>query len=65
MFVYPKIDPVALHIGPIKIYWYGIMYVVGFISAWLLALYRGRKQPDVWNSEQIGDLLFYCAFHEL
>lgn len=30
MLTYPHIDPVALALGPIKIHWYGIMYLLAF-----------------------------------
>ncbi len=29
MLPYPQIDPVALAIGPLKIHWYGLMYLIG------------------------------------
>lgn len=29
MLPYPQIDPVAVAIGPLKIHWYGLMYLVG------------------------------------
>src|SRR6185295_14349355 len=29
MLVYPDLDPVAFAAGPVKVHWYGIMYVVG------------------------------------
>ena len=31
MLTYPEIDPVIFAIGPLKIRWYGLMYVVGFL----------------------------------
>ncbi|MEO8445762.1 MAG: prolipoprotein diacylglyceryl transferase family protein, partial [Gammaproteobacteria bacterium] len=34
MFLYPEFDPVALHIGPLAVRWYGITYLVGFAAAW-------------------------------
>lgn len=37
MLPYPQIDPVALAIGPLKIHWYGLMYLIGIGGAWLLA----------------------------
>ena len=40
MLVYPEIDPVAFAIGPVKVHWYGLMYVVGFIAGWWLARRR-------------------------
>lgn len=44
---YPAIDPIALSIGPVTIYWYGLMYVVGILSCWkiagsLLAMYDNQ-----------------------
>lgn len=31
MLQYPQIDPVAIALGPLKIHWYGLMYLVGFL----------------------------------
>lgn len=61
MFIYPTIDPVAFSLGPIKVHWYGLMYLIGFLSAWLLAYYRARKPNSDWTTEQISDLIFYAA----
>ena len=36
MLPYPQIDPVALAIGPLKIHWYGLMYLIGIGAAWLI-----------------------------
>ena len=43
MLPYPQIDPVALRIGPISVYWYGIMYLVGFGGGWWLGRRRARS----------------------
>jgi len=59
MIVLPKINPIMLKLGPLKIHWYGVMYLIGFIAAWLLATYRAKKSNGLWNSEQISDLIFY------
>lgn len=61
MIIYPDIDPVALSIGPVKIHWYGLMYLFGFAAAWLLAYARARKPNSGWTTEQISDLIFYAA----
>lgn len=61
MLQYPQIDPVAIALGPIKIRWYGISYVVGILGAWWLLNRRGPTQSPPWNSEHVGDLVFYCA----
>lgn len=61
MLTYPDIDPVALALGPLKIHWYGITYLVAFAGFWFFARLKS-KQPHVnWSHEQIDDLLFYGA----
>ena len=30
MLMYPKIDPIALQIGPVAIHWYGLTYLAAF-----------------------------------
>ncbi|MDF1760190.1 MAG: prolipoprotein diacylglyceryl transferase [Coxiellaceae bacterium] len=61
MLQYPQIDPVAFAVGPLKVHWYGIMYLVGFAIAYLLARYRGPRQLKPWTKEQVADLIFYAA----
>lgn len=61
MIMFPEINPVAFRFGTIQVYWYGIMYLVGFGLAWILALYRARKPNSGWTSEQVSDLIFYAA----
>ncbi|WP_346799038.1 prolipoprotein diacylglyceryl transferase [Halomonas sp. Bachu 37] len=56
---YPDIDPIAISLGPLQVHWYGLMYVVGFVSAWWLGC---RRAPRIGlTSEDIGDFLFYTA----
>ncbi len=59
MLTYPQIDPVALHLGPLQIHWYGLMYLCGFATAYGLALWRARRIG--WSEEQVSDLVFYGA----
>ena len=61
MLSYPAIDPVALELGPLKIHWYGLMYLIGFAAAWWLANYRAARPGSGWNREQVSDLIFYAA----
>ena len=37
MLVFPQFDPVAISVGPVKIHWYGVMYLIAFGGAWVLA----------------------------
>ncbi len=54
------IDPVAFSLGPIKVHWYGIMYLLGFAAAWWLGRVRIRagRLPGV-DMNGFSDLLFY------
>lgn len=55
-----QIDPVAFALGPLRVHWYGLMYVVGFAVAWWLGRRRIRagRLPGV-DAEAFGDLMFY------
>ena len=60
--IHPMPDPVAIHLGPVSIHWYGLMYVLAF--AMFIALGRVRiKQPHIaaqgWTKEDLDDMLFY------
>ena len=55
----PNIDPVAIDLGFISIYWYGISYVVGILTAWFLLKYRVRQSQLLLDNQQIGDLVFF------
>ena len=57
----PDIDPVAIHLGPLAIHWYGLMYVVGFGLGWWLGVYRARRPGSGWRPEELSDVLFYIA----
>lgn len=61
MLYYPKIDPIAFKLGSLKVHWYGLMYLFGFLAAYFLAVYRANKPNSGWRVEQIGDLIFYAA----
>lgn len=61
MLTHPNIDPVAVSLGPLKIHWYGLMYLIGFAAAWWLAARRSRRAWAPINREQVDDLIFYGA----
>ena len=43
MLVHPQFDPVAIHIGPLAVRWYGLMYLVGFILFVVLGKHRAME----------------------
>jgi phosphatidylglycerol:prolipoprotein diacylglycerol transferase len=59
MLTYPEIDPIIFALGPLKVRWYGLMYVIGFLLAWWLARRRAEKSWSVIKPDQVDDLLFY------
>jgi phosphatidylglycerol:prolipoprotein diacylglycerol transferase len=61
MLVYPDIDPVALALGPLKIRWYGLMYVLGFLGGWFLARRRAAAPGSTWTATDVDDLIFFAA----
>lgn len=61
MIAYPDIDPVLISLGPFKLRWYGLMYIIGFALAWWLATRRARQSDQCWNNQQLSDLIFYGA----
>ncbi|MCY4178134.1 MAG: prolipoprotein diacylglyceryl transferase [Endozoicomonadaceae bacterium] len=61
MLTYPIIDPVLLQIGPLSVHWYGTMYLLGFLLAWVLGRYRCRHSGGQWDEKKMGDMVFYGA----
>lgn len=60
MLIHPQFDPVALHLGPLAVRWYGLMYMVGFLAFMVLGQYRARQNIlRGWLPRDIDDLLFY------
>lgn len=57
----PNIDPVAIALGPVKVHWYGLMYVFGFLALWFFTVRRAKQPDSGWTAEQVSDLVFYGA----
>ncbi|QIK81186.1 prolipoprotein diacylglyceryl transferase [Lysobacter sp. HDW10] len=55
-----QLDPIAVALGPLKVHWYGLMYLLAFFVAWWLGRKRIRAGylPGV-NEVGYGDLMFY------
>ncbi|GAB7538950.1 prolipoprotein diacylglyceryl transferase [Burkholderia sp. 22PA0099] len=62
MIIHPNFDPVAIHLGPLAVRWYGLMYLLGFIAAIVVGRVR-LKLPYVaaqgWTAKDIDDMMFY------
>ncbi len=60
MSILHDIDPVAIHLGPLAIHWYGLMYLIGFGLAWWLGLRRVRAGRLPVTEQAYSDLIFYA-----
>lgn len=60
MLQHPQFDPVALQVGPLAIHWYGLMYLIGFASAWLLGRWRIKRGLSRVTMTEFEDMLFLC-----
>lgn len=62
MLIHPLPDPIAFHLGPLPVYWYGLMYLLAFAQFTGLGRMRLR-QPHVvsqgWQKEHLDSMLFH------
>jgi phosphatidylglycerol:prolipoprotein diacylglycerol transferase len=61
MLVFPHINPELIRIGPIAIRWYGIMYLLGFLAAYLIIRNQRRAHEIGLEGPLVQDLVFYLA----
>jgi phosphatidylglycerol:prolipoprotein diacylglycerol transferase len=56
-----KVDfnPVFIDLGPIRLSWYGLMYVFGFFASYLLVRYQMKKKDFGISKPEVEDLYFY------
>ncbi|MBT4963689.1 MAG: prolipoprotein diacylglyceryl transferase [Francisellaceae bacterium] len=55
------VDPIALDLGVVQIYWYGILYLVAFALAYILLIKRRQLVSPGWTKDQVSDLIFFAA----
>ncbi|HZV80605.1 MAG TPA: prolipoprotein diacylglyceryl transferase [Geobacteraceae bacterium] len=56
-----SIDPVFLRIGPLEFRWYGLMYILGFLSAYFIIRTQAKKRDLEISAELASDLVFTIA----
>ena len=61
MLTYPDIDPVAVQLGPLKVHWYGLMYLIGFVLGWVLGRWRASRPGSRWTGAMVDDLVFFVV----
>jgi phosphatidylglycerol:prolipoprotein diacylglycerol transferase len=61
LITYPQIDPVMLRLGPLKIRWYGMAYLVAFVLAYLMLGRMVKKHILRISQEALSDLVGWLA----
>jgi len=65
MLQFPRFDPIAFEIGPlfglgpVRVHWYGIMYLLGFAAGWWLGRRRAAQPGSTWKPNDVDDMVFY------
>lgn len=59
MIPYPSIDPEIVHIGPLAIRWYGVMYLIGFAASYFLVKEQIKKRGLPLSSDFLESLFTY------
>jgi phosphatidylglycerol---prolipoprotein diacylglyceryl transferase len=60
MLIHPQFDVVAFQIGPLKVHWYGLMYLLAFLFLYVLGRVRIARRPDPGiDAGVLDDLLFF------
>src|SRR3989338_1180099 len=59
MQFYNNLSPTIFSLGPLDIRWYGLIYVTGFVIAYIYLLFLEKKKQTELNREQIDEFIFY------
>ena len=54
-----NIDPILIDLGPIRVSWYGLMYVLGFLASYLLVRYQMKNKDFGVSRLDVENLFFY------
>ncbi|MDA8418565.1 MAG: prolipoprotein diacylglyceryl transferase, partial [Desulfobacteraceae bacterium] len=58
MLPYPHINPVLVRLGPLRIRWYGLMYVLGFVASYGLVRRQIEYSGDTHLASHFENLNF-------
>jgi len=54
-----NLNPIFFELGPIRLSWYGLMYVLGFLASYLLVRHQINKKDFGITKSEVEDLYFY------
>jgi phosphatidylglycerol:prolipoprotein diacylglycerol transferase len=62
MIPYPHISPEIVRVGPLAVRWYGIMYLLGFVSSYALVAYQIKKKSLDLDKDFLESLYTFLVF---
>jgi len=54
-------DPILVQLGPLRVSWYGLMYVFGFLASYFLVLYQMKHKDFGISRQEVDSIYFYLA----
>jgi len=54
-----NIDPVLVHLGPLRIGWYGLMYAIAFLTGYWYIIRESRRPDSPVTTEDVPNLFTY------
>ena len=54
-----NLNPVLMHLGPLQIHWYGVMYALSFIIGYYLICYLAQKRGAPLDRDGVTELVLY------
>lgn len=61
MLPFPKIGPDIIAIGPLRLRWYGVMYLAGFVASYFLIARQKRAKELGLQGRLLQDLILFLA----
>lgn len=61
MLPFPEINPNIVEIGPIKIRWYGLMYILGFLASYFLITRQKKSREVGLRGQTLQNLILFTA----
>lgn len=56
-----NLNPVLMHLGPLQVRWYGVMYALSFIIGYYLICYLAQKRGALLDRDDVAELVFYLV----
>ena len=56
-----NLNPVLVELGPIRLTWYGLMYVLGFFASYWLVSHQMKKKDFTISKPELDNLYFYLV----